>query len=254
MPHQSGRCAERPSHAAGEQDRCDDNSEHADPHKEDEPVAGFGLDLTPSRQAAHREGGEQSCQAMGDRVGRHHTNRQAPDEASNGKACRHSDRAAQTQNDGRAEREARSRRGTEENALAETQGAAGRHQSDHSQCDHQQRRRPVYSAHRRGHLLPAEYSRLRVCCDPSPAFVKHASRWSPRPELAKAKIVGDTLLSPSSTGFRAMPPFLLALRDTGVRFLVVDLPRRTIRSLASWRWWRSRRVRQSPSGPEKRWR
>ena len=83
-------------------------------------------------------------------------------DAGDGEARRHGNRAAQTQNDGRTEREARSRRGAEENALPETQGAAGRHQSDHRQCNHQQRQEADRSERSWGHLIPTEYSR-RLC-------------------------------------------------------------------------------------------
>ena len=64
-----------PTNGTTEQDRRDDQGEHADAHEEDEPVACFGLDLTPSRQASHRESGEQRCQAMGNGISRHHGNR-----------------------------------------------------------------------------------------------------------------------------------------------------------------------------------
>ncbi len=68
-----------------------------------------------------------------------------------------------------------------------------------------------------------------------------SGRKAGRPELARAlhlaKVTGATLVIAKPDRLSRNAVFLLALRDSGVRFVAVDMPEAATSPWGSWRWW-----------------
>ena len=83
-----------------------------------------------------------------------------------------------------------------------------------------------------------------------------SGRNADRPELKQAlhlaKVTGATLVIAKLDRLSRNAAFLLTLRESGVRFLAVDLPEANDSRSESWRWWCSRSARRSPGGPRRR--
>jgi DNA invertase Pin-like site-specific DNA recombinase len=85
-----------------------------------------------------------------------------------------------------------------------------------------------------------------------------SGRKADRPELAKAvhlaKVTGAKLVIAKLDRLSRNAASLLALRDSGVRFVAVDMPDANDLTVGTWRWLRKLSEKRSRGGRRRRWR